>query len=335
MKNMKSKAMCLTLLVGLMGLTACGGQGGSQGPVSQASEQPSTVVSSTSSAAAQQKPKYEVSIDKGDGNPEKSTVEIGTPLTKPADPTAPAGKVFYGWKNTKNGGQIWNFENEKLNAVWQDVALEPVFVPSGVNPQVFEAEVCPDIEELEGATYSGGQQGLGLIYTDFDNEYGTSGEYHDAKYATEPGCFVHYLYIRGSTLTWELESDVAAENVTLFARFGAEYGVESEDGYDKTSWVDDTGFPITVNGVAQKYGKITFHDIERNNQGGFLPLQDFFISASISLVAGKNTIQMTVDNDVTVNGTIQSSAPCVDCIKLYSTSNITWPTAALEYLDLK
>jgi hypothetical protein len=26
------------------------------------------------------------------------------------DPAAPAGKKFYGWMNTKNGGQIWTLK---------------------------------------------------------------------------------------------------------------------------------------------------------------------------------------------------------------------------------
>ena len=61
--------------------------------------------------------------------------------------------------------------------------------------------------------------------------------------------------------------------------------------------------------------------------------KDFFVSDTVSLVAGKNTIQMKVDNTVTLNGTIASSAPVVDCIKLYSESTITWPGAMPSNLN--
>jgi hypothetical protein len=56
------------------------------------------------------------------------------------------------------------------------------------------------------------------------------------------------------------------------------------------------------------------------------------ISASINLLAGENTIQMVVNNNKTLNGTIAASAPVIDSIKLYSDSTITWPTA--KYTNL-
>ena len=66
---------------------------------------------------------------------------------------------------------------------------------------------------------------------------------------------------------------------------------------------------------------------------GFLHFQDFFLSANVNLVAGKNTIQMTVNNNDTLNGTIASTAPVVDCIKVFSSSNLTWPTAKLSQMN--
>ena len=265
-------------------------------------------------------------------------VDWSEPLTKPADPTAPAGQKFYGWMNTKNGGQIWNFDNEHLNKVMSDVTLKPLFVKDGVNPQVFEAEECPDFtyeswgpKGMPGATYSGGQNGLGLIGKDFiidgKTEYGTSGSYTVGT--SQVAGFAHFLYCNGDTLTWELQSDVAATNVTMFMRLSAEYGIADPLTDEVTSWVDDTTFPVTVNGQKLEYGKVTLHNIIPMD---FIPFQDYFVSANVSLQAGLNIIQMKVDNTVTLNGTIASSAPVVDCIKLYSESNITWPNAMPDNL---
>ena len=266
-------------------------------------------------------------------------VDLNTPLTKPADPTAPSGQKFYGWMNIENGGQIWDFDNEHLNQVMDNVTLKPLFVKDGLNAQVFEAEECPDFtledwgpKGMPGATYSGGQNGLGLVGKDFivdgKTKYGTSGSYKVGT--SEVAGFAHFLYCKGDTLTWELESDKAASNVTLLMRLSAEYGIADPLTDEVTSWVDDTTFPITVNGTKLQYGKVTLHNIIPMD---FIPFQDYFVSATVSLVAGKNTIQMKVDNTVTLNGTIASSAPVVDCIKLYSDSTITWPGAMPSNLN--
>lgn len=270
--------------------------------------------------------KYKVTI-----NGETTEVVEGTALTMPSQPTAPEGKTFYGWKNTLNGGQIWDFTHEDLNIVLSDVNLEPCFVETGLNPQLFQAELSPTINAIyggelgmPGATYSGGQQGKGLIGRDYDGSTGATGIGEDSI------AYVHFMYVNGDKLIWELESDVAATNVTLFARFSAEYGlIDSETG-DRYSKINDKSFPITVNGTAMEYGSITFHNIPEI--GGILTFQDFYIG-SISLEAGTNIIEMTVDNMDTLNGTIASSAPCVDAIKLYSNSTLSWDKA--DYANLE
>ena len=285
--------------------------------------------------------KYAVNYQNADGSASGTTtyVDSGSSISKPADPSAPAGQQFYGWMNTLNGGQIWNYDNEHLNKVMTDVTLKPLFVPAGMSPQVFEAEECPDFtldswgpKGMPGATYSGGQNGLGLVGKDFiingETKYGTSGSYTVGT--SQVAGFAHFLYCKGDTLTWELESDAAATNVTLFMRLSAEYGIADPLTDEVTSWVDQDTFPITVNGAKLEYGKVTLHNIIPMD---FIPFQDYFVSATVSLVAGKNTIQMKVDNTVTLNGTIASSAPVVDCIKLYSTSNITWPGAMPSNLN--
>ncbi len=270
--------------------------------------------------------KYNVTID-------GKTTQVAeySALTMPSEPTAPEGKTFYGWKNTLNGGQIWDFTKEDLNVVLADVNLEPCFVETGLNPQLFQAELSPTINAvyggelgMPGATYSGGQQGKGLIGRDYDGTTGATGISDDSI------AYVHFMYVKGDKLIWEIESDAAATNVTLFARFSAEYGIIDSITGDRYSKINDESFPITVNGTPMKYGSITFRNIPEIGQ--ILTFQDYYIG-SISLDAGTNVIEMTVDNEDTLNGTIASSAPCVDAIKLYSNSTLSWDKADYENLE--
>ena len=263
-------------------------------------------------------------------NGTKTTVAYGSALTKPADPTAPAGKKFYGWKNTLNGGQIWDFEKEDLNIVLDNVNLEPCFVDASLDVQILEAELCPNINALyggelgmPGATYSGGQQGKGLIGIDYDGEIGCTG-------VDGLNAFVHFMYVKGDKLTWQIESSAAAQNVMLFARFGAEYGIQDPDTDERYSSVNQESFPITVNDEPLAYGTIKLHNIPEIGQ--FLSFQDYY-SGTFNLEEGENIIEMTVDNEDTLNGTIASSAPMVDSIKLFSTSTITWDYADYENLE--
>ena len=369
MKKLVRKSLLLGLLVGSMALVGCGGGNGttSKKPSGDSSKQ-------AGSSADSGLPKYEVKFVGDDGAEiSKETVERGAALTKPADPTAPAGKAFYGWMNVKNGGQIWDFEHEDVNIVLKDVELKPLFVDASLQPQYLEGELCPDIVAfdyeknddgsyklddngnqipipMDGATYSGGQKGKGLIYRNYDNEFGAHGAYiredieedgktikGKARYATESdpadevfGGFVHFLYIKGDRLTWEVESDVAVDNVTLFMRISGEYGLSNEYD-DKVSFkFTDEMFKVKVNDEALKYGEVTIANVEAKT---FINFQDYFVSASVSLRQGKNTIQMLVDNSSTLDGTIASTAPCIDCIKLYSSSTITWNDAQIDNLS--
>ena len=277
-------------------------------------------------------------------------VNSGTPLTQaPSTPAAPSGKQFYGWTNSKNGGQIWDFEATDLNLVLEDLELKPLFVDASLTPQAFEAELCPAITEdrngqgMDGATYSGGAKGQQLVNRALDGEYKASGAFFQeddgtVRYATAAddqemvfGGYVHFMYAKGDTLTWALNSDKAASNVTMFARLGAEYAKPDPLTGEKKYSFTDEDFQIKVNGEAVKYNKITMHNVP--DVGGFLTFQDFFMGANFSLKEGANTIEMVVNNDINLFSTIAAVAPCVDCIKLIADSTITWPAAKLANFE--
>ena len=295
--------------------------------------------------------RYEIKFLGADGAAISTTyVNSGTVLSEaPATPTAPAGKTFYGWTNSKNGGQIWDFEASDLNLVLEDLELKPLFVDSSLKVQAFEAELCPAITEdrngqgMDGATYSGGAKGQQLINRALDGQFKASGAFFQeddgtVRYATDAddqslvfGGYVHFMYAKGDTLTWALNSDKAASNVTMFARLGAEYAKPDPMTGEKKYTFTDEEFQIKVNGEVVKYNKITMHNVPE--VGDFLNFQDFFMGANFSLKEGANTIEMVVNNDINLFSTIAAVAPCVDCIKLLSDSTITWPDAKLSNFE--
>lgn len=350
---MKTKIAFLAVALGSIVLAACGGKtGGGEGGSSSSRRRTSNGGAGEETYSAYERGVEVKATFKVDGAVvAEQTAKQGEKLNKPADPTAPAGKKFYGWMQKGNGGRIWNFERGALNRIMENMELEPLFVDASLNTQYLEAELCRAITDdggMDGSTYSGGAKGAQLIYKDFDDAYdctsAESFEYYevagmkfdefdldedDKKVATkkqgtnEHGAFVHFMYNYGDTLTFDIECDKACDNVTLFGRYGGEYGIENDIGEVSSAFKDDE-FVVKVNGVALTYGEVTIHNIVPKT---YIPFQDFVLSTNVSLKAGKNKIEMIVDNHRTLNGTIEASAPCIDSIKVLADANITWPEA--------
>ena len=113
-------------------------------------------------------------------------------------------------------------------------------------------------------------------------------------------------------------------------RISGEYGLQNTETNEVAFTFDEDMFPIKVNGEKLKYGQITIHNVEPMFWNTF---QDYYLSATVSLKAGANVIEAIVDNEVSLNGTIESTSPCLDCLKLFSTSEITWSEAKLANLE--
>ena len=386
MKTFKKKALFIALLLGSMALTACGGGKSSASSKKSESTQPqSTASASTPEGSAEESsssssrrrrsssmnseeianlPSFNVKIDKKDGSdPITKEIKQGQPIEKPADPEAPAGKTFYGWMNVKNGGQIWNFdeyyygtnEDKCVNAVYADVELEPLFIDSSLVESRVEAELAPIITEanggegLDGATYSGGNKGRGLIYKAYDGAYNTEPMYYNdpagdddedfdsiARLSTSAdptdmvyGAFVHYLYIEGIKLTYVVECSEAIENAVMFMKIASEYGDDSDESDIKSTFTDQM-FPIKVNNTPLQYGTVTVHGIVLKK---IMPFQDYLVSTAVSLQKGTNTIEIEVANHDCIFGTLAATAPMIDCLKIYAPSAITCKNAKMANLN--
>ena len=183
--------------------------------------------------------------------------------------------------------------------------------PAARKQYLFEAEHCPCIEDMEGATYSGGTSSYGLIGKDRDNA-GASGGY-----------YVHFMYVQGDTLEFNIVSDKDVEDVTFVARFSAEYR-DIEFNVDI--------FPILVNEVGFDYGTIKIENVP--DQGaGTKDFADFTLMENLPLKKGNNCIQFVVANNILMYGTALSTAPMIDCIKLTTSAGLTWPEECPENVD--
>ena len=355
MKSLKRKLFFLGMMVASLSLAACGGnnssapQKTSNAPSSSEKaedcipEEPVEEGTPFDEEPGEDWPTYTVTFDyQGNGTNSTKTVKYKGKLTKPEDPTAPAGKVFYGWMNAADGGRIWNFNRKRLNAVMGDMTLVPCFVDANKPVQTFEAEYCPDImgedgTGMWGATYSGGNRGKGLIRKDWDYEYNASHKVGTLNADGDeflPGAFVHFLYVQGNTLTWKLTASAADTNVVLFARFGAEYGTFQEDyGKGKKYSFTDEMFTVSVNEEKIEYGTISIRNAPQTD-GDFLPFSDYMLSAAVNLKEGENVIQMKVNNNITIYSSAGATAPTVDAIRLITSSTLTWPEEDLSNMEI-
>ncbi len=193
----------------------------------------------------------------------------------------------------------------------EDVVQSSEEIPTA-KEYVFEAEYCPCIEDMDGATYSGGTSSYGLIGKDRDHDMNASN-----------GWYVHFMYVEGSVLEFNIVSDRDVSDVKFVARFSAEY---------KDITFDDVMFPIKVNGSDLEYGTISINNVP-DQGGGNKEFADFLIGENLSFHKGNNLIELVVDNNELMYGTALSTAPMTDCIKLTTTATLTWPEESPENID--
>lgn len=237
-------------------------------------------------------------------------VEKGKAVTEPEDPIR-SGKSFTGWAIASDSKQIYDFTypveaDMTLYATWGETGAEKI------KAYTFEAEYCPCITDgqgMTGSTYSGGTAGQGLIQEDIDRDANASNHF-----------WVHFLYNRGDNLIFDIQSDKAIDNATIYMRLSAEYHGPMEISPDM--------YPIKLNGVSISYENVLFPVVPIQGSG-WLPFQDFLLGINLSLVKGNNKIEMITDNDQWLYGTAMSTAPMVDCLKFYvpDSTNLSWPTA--------
>lgn len=171
---------------------------------------------------------------------------------------------------------------------------------NGTQTYTLEAEYI-DLTNVKGAGESSSQAGVQMIY-------GT-GEADKAKGWSE-GYFVGYTYVANLKLDFNFKSDAAAK-ATIIVRLGSELG---------NLMLTPDIFEVQLNGATVPYaslslnGGTTLEDIK---------FYDLVVNTNAQLKAGDNTISLIVrDNKLVANERV--GGPCVDCIKITTSANVTW-----------
>ena len=240
-------------------------------------------------------------------------------VERPADPVR-EGYSFIGWtvdKETQN--EYYDFTRHFT----ADTTLYAKWGTAG-SPKAyrFEAEYSDVITKgvigMQGATYSGGQAGKGLIQED---------DGHATKASN--GYFVHFLYVKGNNLKFEINSDVATTakiDMRLSAEYKQTFSISSAGGEGVSK------YPVKVNDQAIDYGTITFTNVPLQGEG-WKEFADYQLGVDIPLVAGKNVIEMITDNDDLLYGTANATAPMIDCITIETNATLSWLNAKASQLE--
>ena len=280
---------------------------------------------------------YKVTFNTGSGSPTVVEVPEGEKCAAPADPTK-AGNAFTGWATDTSKGYYYDFNSR----VFQDITLTATWGSPGapkINGYILEAEYCPSIERMQGATYSGGAYGTGLIHNDFKD---------DGYAEASNGFYVQFTYVTGNTLEFIVNSNKAVDDANLYVRLAGEYHIPGfsicADPTDPRCVTTATSqqnleiskgalYTITINGERAMYdgdGFITF-DVPSalaNNK-----FQDYSLKLNCHLNEGENVIRMITDNSVYHYGTAEATSPMIDCIKIFTSAELTYANAKESLID--
>lgn len=242
-------------------------------------------------------------------------VEENSTASKPADPVR-VDYDFLGWFTSVDGDIEYNFETPVTADIEIFAHWEIKQQQEGVKNYKFEAELT-DLTNFEGSGFSNEAKGRQAIQDEAKWSSVTE------LYASN-GYWVGYMYQLGCSLTFEIESDREVSDVALKLRLSGELV--------NRVVVKSNEFKITVNGTQINYSDIVINDVPKGTGVPPRAFQDFELGAGISLVEGKNTIVLKVENNVPLAGSdgaqaggkIQSTAPLVDCLKISTTANLSW-----------
>ncbi len=163
---------------------------------------------------------------------------------------------------------------------------------------VFEAEYV-NLDDFMGAGISNSAVGVNNIYGD--------GLDKDKEAGWSNGYFLGNTYAI-NTITFEIESD-GESSAQLVLRLASELGNLS---------LNESVFGIEVNGK-----EISYNLTVANSSAGNYDFADYPISAPITLLNGKNTIKLIIKDNTLKDGN-SVGAPLIDCIKIASSSTLTW-----------
>ena len=210
-----------------------------------------------------------------------------------------------------------------LNGWYTDAECTQSYTPARVNEDltlyagwdtgyVFEAEYT----DLTSEEFPDGRHFYGYS----DDSYGADAISADVTGTASNGYFMGSLYMQGEYLYFEINAEEAVTDATLTISLGLYDGFVSPG---ETLNLTSDDFKITVNDTAVNYSDIALE----YNPAATLSYTSFteFTLGNISLKKGENIIRLEVTNSKRGTGGSQNAtAPLVDCITIYSGTELTW-----------
>lgn len=251
---------------------------------------------------------------------ETKTSGAGAPIDKPAADPERENYSFAGWYASTEGGNPVEFpytptKDTRIYAHWKH---DPVIT------DIFHAEYVEfDPNELFPG-YSGENRGKDIIGSTndknilIDNDLPLS---NSQLAAGHKGYYVTYLYKRGATLRFVINSSEDVAGATLKVSAAIEGQASATFGP-----AGENAWKVTVNGDALNYTPITMSitgAIQPSSTSDF----QLFTLGNVSLKKGENVIELITDNDSPViGGTTRANAPMVDYIQLanYGSAVLSW-----------
>jgi uncharacterized repeat protein (TIGR02543 family) len=225
----------------------------------------------------------------------------------PAKPTNPVRNnfTFMGWSDVPNGDPTFDGFG---TAIQGDLTIYAQWR----HTYVFEAEYV-NLMGKSGAGWSGGAAGTAMIIKDTlttDPELGTNAN-------ASNGYFLSYLYSNGLYLDFNITSDRQTQ-ATLILRLSAE-----QPNPSVPFMITDDDYLVTVNGQKVNYGSVLIEGAFAPLQLRKLPFEDLVV-ITINLNQGLNVIRLMTNNQNSMGGTMESTAPLLDCIKIDTIAVLTW-----------
>lgn len=215
-----------------------------------------------------------------------------------------AGYRFMGW-----------YTDEELTTAYTIgfINADMVVYAKWLKEYIFEAENT-EIENISGTGYSNARGGKELIFASDD---GTGPDMQASG-----GYYIAGLYTQGNELVFEINAEAAVTDAVLVLRLAAEFR-------NITMSPDPTAadyYTVSVNGTPVQYAPITMQGTDVTViDGGQYPFEDYTLTTSLSLQAGENVIRLTTSNSNAYHvGTMRANAPMVDCMKIYTSTVLTW-----------
>jgi hypothetical protein len=199
-----------------------------------------------------------------------------------------------GGKNTDGGGK--NTDNNNTDPGGDGNT------PGGVQTYVMEAEYI-DLDGLVSPSYSGSIGGTDLVYG--------SGSQEDKDKGWSNGYYVGPTYSDGFTLNFVFTAD-SAESANLVLRLGSEI---------ENTALNSSNFSVKVNDTAVNFGTIS---VTKSTDMAGMVFYDKNIPVTVNLVAGQNTISLTVLANSLRGGDDPTGGPMVDCVKIKTKAVLTW-----------